>query len=1342
MRILRIGGKNLASLAGEFSVDFEQEPLASTGLFAISGPTGAGKSTLLDALCLALYDDTPRLLKVSGRSMLADVGSETVSTQDTRTLLRRGTADGYAEVDFIGNDGASYRARWSVRRSRTRVEGALQPTAMSLHLLPALQAIGATKTEVKGEIERRIGLSFEQFTRAVLLAQNEFSAFLKSEDNERGELLETLTGSTVYTEISMRAFERAKLEQQALQKLNARLADQKPLSNDERISAEAQAAGAAEALQALEQRKADLEQQLRWHRQAAQLERDELAAGEACAQAATDIAASAPRRTALAHLVAVQAARPLAAEVDRIEADIAATATALADGAQAMNDAAQQLARADAGQQQAAIALQAAETAQRAAGPQLDQAKALDARVKAMLPAWRQAAQACEQADRAEATARAALQAQQDERRRLEAQVASGATWLAQHGQWQTLAQSWERWDVLFGQAGQAAGQAERLNQQLARVQRTAQAHRDDAAQAAERLATSQTVLATLEARRQDAAQALAGFDPEQLHSARSGWQQHRESLASGERLWFELDAHQQRQAQLETEREQLQAAIASARQSLAAAAQDSGGLAAALAQAERSLMLAHAASGATVEALRAALSDDTPCPVCGAHDHPYRHNDPAVQGMLGSLQAEVARCRHALDANTGQQAAQRATLEASSDRLQALTAEADTVAQALARASAAWRDHPLLAADSAAPPPAAQLRRAWFAAELDKARANLQAIERQDRALHAARTTRDQEQAAYEAAAAELKQLHDTVAQASTALAQASAEAKALEAQRSEVTAALADLLSDLDPAFSGSDGGDLANEGWKDAWRAAPDRFHAARQAESRQWLAQRDTHAQRSAALAAFDIDLNTLHDAVNRAGEDALRLRHAYAQADATLGETQAQRMALWNGREVAAVERQLAGAIEQARALLANRQHEAQLAAQARVRAEEGHAQTGQRLAALRMAAATAQQRLVQWLSDFRHHQPQAGIDALDQLHALLAQPAAAIETERAALAAIDRAADHAATVLAERQRQRAQHQLAAPPALTPAILTVPEPVAEPAALSATLPAPQGVPPTHARPEAGTVPGTPPRPGPGAAAGAKVFTGPAAAASAAPFAADAAPADASATPAAPIPLLTAALDALAGQRQAAQDRLAAIQLVLAQDDAKRHAAQSMLAEIARQEAIEQRWSRMSDLIGSADGKKFRNYAQQFTLDVLLGYANAHLHHLSRRYQLERIQNPASPSLALLVRDQDMGGEMRSVHSLSGGESFLVSLALALGLASLSSNRVRVESLFIDEGFGSLDADTLRVAMDALDGLQAMGRKVGVISHVQEMTERISTKILVQPAAGGRSSISVV
>lgn len=200
---------------------------------------------------------------------------------------------------------------------------------------------------------------------------------------------------------------------------------------------------------------------------------------------------------------------------------------------------------------------------------------------------------------------------------------------------------------------------------------------------------------------------------------------------------------------------------------------------------------------------------------------------------------------------------------------------------------------------------------------------------------------------------------------------------------------------------------------------------------------------------------------------------------------------------------------------------------------------------------------------------------------------------------------------------------------------------------------------------------------------------------------------------------------------------AQNRTKEAEIHLRQDNERREKAKDLQEQIDRQEGVARIWNQLDGLIGSSDGKKFRNYAQQFTLDVLLGYANRHLSDLSRRYRLERVKD----TLALMVVDQDMGDEPRSVHSLSGGESFLVSLALALGLASLSSNRVRVESLFIDEGFGSLDADTLRLAMDALDKLQAQGRKVGIISHVQDMTERIGTQIQVRRQSGGQSRIEV-
>ncbi|USX28882.1 AAA family ATPase [Oxalobacteraceae bacterium OTU3CINTB1] len=1284
MRILKIGGKNLASLAGEFGVDFESEPLASTGLFAISGPTGAGKSTLLDALCLALYDATPRLLKVAGRNYLTDVGAETVSTQDTRTLLRRGTAEGYAEVDFVGNDGASYRARWSVRRSRTKAEGALQPTVMSLLLLPALQPVGGTKTEVKAEIEKRIGLSFEQFTRAVLLAQNEFSAFLKSEDNERGELLETLTGSTIYTEISMRAFERAKVEQLALQKLNARLADQKPLSAEQRGEIEAQGHAAAEALQGLEQRKAELEQELRWHKQAEKLKEDELAAQQASELAAADVQASAPRRSALARILAVQPARPLADDIRRIDADIAATQAAIAASTQAAAEAALELERADAAHTQAATQLLEAENAQRAAAPLLDQAKALDARIEAMLPAYRQASAACEKAEQADAAAKSAMQSKQDERVRLDAQQTAGVTWLGQHKQWKTLAQSWERWDVLFVQAGQAASQAEKLGNAVARVQRNAKAHRDEEADASAKLATSNAVLQTLEARRQDAAQALAAFSAEQLQATRSGGEQRRDLLAGAEKIWIELEARQQRGAQISAQSAQLRQAMEAAEQQLAAAQQENIAILGAFSQAERSLKLAEAACAENVESLRASLEDDTPCPVCGAHEHPYRHNDGPLQAMLGGLQDEVNRCRRQMESNVNRQAAQRATVQASLDQLQVLTTEGRGVQQALEKIRAAWSAHPLVAAAGVSPSelPAESERTDWFTSELEAARTALQAAERQERALHAARNARDQAQSAWDVASAEHARLQGVASSAQTALALANTEYKALEDQRIEVALTLSALLSDLDAAFSG---GDIPSDEWKDDWKTGPARFHAARQAESKQWLAQRAAYDERSAAMATIDVELKGLNDALAKTGQDALGAREAWNVADAALRAMQEQRMELWGGKQVREVEQALLTAIDGARSQLSSRQQAVQQATQTRTRLDEALAQAGHRLAALRDAATAAARNLEDWLAAFQQRQPadddEHHLRDLDQLHALLAHTADDIDARRDALQAIDRAADNAVTVLKERQRQREQHQLSAPPTRMPKTVTTEDETPDPA-------------------------------------------------------------DIPDLPDSPVAALASALNELMAERKAVHDAATALQLALAQDDAKRRQSQAMLVEIEQQEAIEQRWSRMSDLIGSADGKKFRNYAQQFTLDVLLGYANAHLNHLARRYQLERINNPASPSLALLVRDQDMGGEMRSVHSLSGGESFLVSLALALGLASLSSNRVRVESLFIDEGFGSLDAETLRVAMDALDGLQAMGRKVGVISHVQEMTERIATKILVQPSAGGRSTITVM
>jgi len=164
-----------------------------------------------------------------------------------------------------------------------------------------------------------------------------------------------------------------------------------------------------------------------------------------------------------------------------------------------------------------------------------------------------------------------------------------------------------------------------------------------------------------------------------------------------------------------------------------------------------------------------------------------------------------------------------------------------------------------------------------------------------------------------------------------------------------------------------------------------------------------------------------------------------------------------------------------------------------------------------------------------------------------------------------------------------------------------------------------------------------------------------------------------------------------------------------------------------------------WDAVDEAIGSSSGDKFRRFAQGVTLEHLVHLANAQLATLSPRYRLAR---SATTDLALHVLDRDMGDQLRATRSLSGGERFLVSLALALALSGLEGRESFVDTLFIDEGFGSLDAETLDLAVDALETLQGRGRKVGVITHVAAMIERIAVQVRVEKRGNGRSVVRVV
>ncbi|MBB5189659.1 exonuclease SbcC [Silvimonas terrae] len=291
MKILTLRLKNLNSLKGEFKIDFTAAPFHHNGLFAITGPTGAGKTTLLDALCLALYHQTPRMEVISAK---------------TNEVMTRHTADCLAEVEFEVK-GKRYRAFWSQRRSRDKVDGALQ--APVVELADGEGNILATRINDKLRLTESItGLDFGRFTKSMLLAQGGFAAFLQADANERAALLEQLTGTEVYGLISQRVFEHTRDARSALEQLKARAEGVELFSDADRAQLTEQTAYLANQEQALNQQRDQIHNQRQWLDQVHQASQQQSSAHQAQQDAETALYDA---RTDLARLAAAEPALKL-----------------------------------------------------------------------------------------------------------------------------------------------------------------------------------------------------------------------------------------------------------------------------------------------------------------------------------------------------------------------------------------------------------------------------------------------------------------------------------------------------------------------------------------------------------------------------------------------------------------------------------------------------------------------------------------------------------------------------------------------------------------------------------------------------------------------------------------------------------------------------------------------------------------------------------------------------------------------------------------------------------------------------------------------------------------------
>ncbi len=1217
MRILAIRGENLASLAGPFEVDMEAPPLGDSGLFCIVGPTGAGKSTLLDAMCLALFDRTPRMSSRGG----PEVGGskdDKLKANDVRSLLTRGRGSGHAEVDFVGLDGRRYRARWSVRRARNRPGGRFQPQEMSLRLLEdGSTVVAGRKEEVKRAIRERLGLGFEQFRRSVLLAQGDFAAFLHANEKDRADLLERMTGTDLYARISRACFERAKQERDLLAGLHVELDSQGVKTPEERAELE-------QSLEALRLDAARVEEALAeamaavaWHQRRAELERLVDTQRQEVARARERIDAARPLEDEVSRLTGAMGLVPLLDARERATAQLGEALDRLEQARVRDREATEALTRAEEALGAARQALGAHEAEEERLAPELSAALDLDARVDVAERELMEAGEASREAEERLSRHEARLRDIEARRSRLGEALRTTRAWLEAHPREQALLPHREEIQARLGAMAAGRLDMERLvgaisGIELAGLEARVGEFAADLERAKEAVSRGAQTLERVEA--ELAAMDRAGLlDARRSAEARASLLREAIGVAKGvaearqeiEALGARLREHQAELSELEPRETDLRRRVEETRTRLD--------------EARRAADLARAAMGLAEH--RALLVEGRPCPLCGSERHPWASEgipslgaqEQRVQELtttLDGLQAELAGVRERRSHLQAQEGLTRETIRDAQGRLSRLEARWPSQMPRLDTVDPVSLEEDLRVATAELERLDHGLRRAQaMEAEVAEARA---ALDRARRDVETSALARDEAMAELERARDEIRGL--------SARRLALEQSMSSEATRLEALGLTPDELGAPSEAL--------------ESIRAALDGYEQA--AKELQTMEQRTRDLDMEAEVARQA--LTAARDGTNQAEAELKARREA-------LTKLRDERAGLLGGRTVADVRAELG----EARARLTRQVERAQefhhAASEARSRAAQalrGAEEVWQtRRESLAAASAALEERLAR-----------EGI-SVELVERARARGRDWLAAKRAELDELHRALHRATTLLEEREDRLREH-LAGDPGASEA---------------------------EARAEA---------------------------------------------------------EALKAEQGELTTRMARIRADLDRDDEARRRAAALRQRCDEQGRVVRTWESLSELIGSADGSKFRKFAQGLTLQTLLGHANQHLASLTRRYEITRIPGY---DLELQVVDHDLGDEVRSIKSLSGGESFLVSLALALGLASMSSVQVPIGSLFIDEGFGSLDRESLEVALAALDALQATGRQVGIISHVEGLDEHIGSKVLVQKLGGGHSKVLV-
>lgn len=1250
MKLLRIRTRNLNSLYGEQVVDLEGT-MGDAPIFLILGPTGAGKSTLMDAISLALFGETPRLNLPR---------SDTDLENDCRNVMSRGTGEALAEVTVAKHEQGRtvrYRATWSCRRAHGRADGALQDPVRTLERADGGGSFVTLVENRQKKVYREHfdgfleGMSVEDFKRSMLLAQGEFSRFLKASEAEKSSILERLTDSSIYKDLGQRAAAKRKDAQKRLEVALAALDGVHLLGEEEEAALKAQLAALKPVMNALRSDRVELHQFVSWLAQRSALNQ-ELAGAEAKLQEAVDERkARCPELTQLAEHERCAPLSPLLREVERLRAECLRLQVALPPLRASAAELTARLApserkEADATEAVAVHSKRAAQLAPKLAWARklltelqlarMERTKATEAWSTAVKDAGQHAQLAAalqaiaEQTGKALGSAQAAVAALAAAEPLVEAVAGLRA-------RFEGLASSRS---AITDRAASLVRATKELKQARAGLGALMERQVQASAGLTEREQMAKAAHSALGALMEGAADVAS-----RRRALRSGGERIHANAARLKALSLEEEAVGALSAALQSEAEAAEVSLSAANDAQARIAAGAAEVEAAEASLDK--RRAELEENRLVRDLarhRLGLKEGADCPLCGSAEHPY-----LADGRVAELDARVqARCA-ALEVELSQMERALASLRAELQRLEKLEltgrARADAaglrVAQ-LQRELAAKRvalEEGAKGLGLAASDPAA-LAAAQEALDAQARSVNglLEALEQAEASDRAAKE-------GLEKASAELTRLGDQVGAAEAAIADKAARAEAdgakLEQDRAGAAVDETTLGAQL-RAFGVPIDGGLSRA--MELAEATVAQVKAAQAQLERATAASQRVSADAQAAAIRADAAKVAVGEAQARLAERRQAVEALEPDAEAALG-----------GQHPDVVEKQL----EQDRVTLSAALQGAQKAfeqlrvdvSKAQQALELSEKQSAERAAELKDAAARLDAALLS-----------RSLSEADLRSRLLSEPEH--EALRALRTRLERAETGCRQLSDDRRAALLKHE-AARPAIRDAwgARALPVLMAECARVEDEIKA-QDV-----------------------------------------------------------------------REGSLVEKLSAQDAARAAWSAKQKAAQALQTELDT-------WERLHGLIGVNDGQAFQRYAQTLNLAELMMRANHHLERLAPRYSLVGARDVEGHArLAFAIKDAFQADEVRPINTLSGGETFLVSLALALGLAGYRTVKMPIETLLLDEGFGTLDPETLQVAMSALEALHATGTQVGIISHVEALKERIPARVLVERDGAGRSSVRV-